>query len=131
MLHPIFGHNYCTLAEMVRTKTCRELYQYGRGVSAELLRENGEGQERAQLVNKKKKRNMRFCKHLRLWRFTEPPPSSSRTWSHHHRKIQSKLEGQANSRYHYTPCLHPGKSCDSSCPCVAARNFCEKYCYCR
>lgn len=54
-----------------------------------------------------------------------------RTWSHHHRKIQSKLEGQSNNRYHYTPCLHPGKPCDHSCPCVAARNFCEKYCYCR
>jgi histone-lysine N-methyltransferase EZH2 len=110
MLHPLFGHNYCTLAEMIRTKTCRELYQYGRRVSAELLRLNGEAQER-QLPSKKKKRNMR-------------------TWSHHHRKIQSKLEGQASSRYHYNPCLHPGKPCESSCPCVGTRNFCEKYCYC-
>ena len=59
MLHPLFGHNYCTLAEMIRTKTCRELYKYGLCVSAELLRLNGEAQERQLLPSKKKKKNMR------------------------------------------------------------------------
>lgn len=58
--------------------------------------------------------------------------SSHRTWSHHHRKIQSKLEGQATYRYNYKPCLHPGKACDSSsaCRCALSTNFCEKYCNC-
>ena len=61
MFHPLFGHNYCSLSEMIKTKSCRELYEYGRGVSTELLRQNGEGQ---QLVSKKKKRNMRSAAHI-------------------------------------------------------------------
>ena len=28
MLHPIYGHNYCTIAELLHTKTCWEVYQY-------------------------------------------------------------------------------------------------------
>ena len=60
MLHPVYGHNYCTLAEMIRTKTCRELYEYGCVVSAELLQQHSENPERQhQLVGKKKKKNMR------------------------------------------------------------------------
>ena len=25
MLHPIFGHNYCSIAEIIRTKTCQKV----------------------------------------------------------------------------------------------------------
>ena len=53
-----------------------------------------------------------------------------RSWSHHHHKIQQKLEGQATYQYHYQPCDHPSKPCDATCPCVGSRNFCEKYCHC-
>lgn len=53
-----------------------------------------------------------------------------RTWSYHHRKIQSKLDGQATFQHKYRPCYHPGKPCDQSCRCVASRNFCEKFCHC-
>lgn len=59
MLHPVFGYNYCTMAEMIRSKTCREVYEYGRTVSAELLQQHGDSVERQQLGGKKKKRNMR------------------------------------------------------------------------
>lgn len=60
MLHPVFGHNYCTMAEMIRSKTCREVYEYGRVVSTELLQQHGDSVERQQLGGKKKKRNMRW-----------------------------------------------------------------------
>ena len=53
-----------------------------------------------------------------------------RTWSYHHRKIQSKLDGQATLQHKYRPCYHPGKPCDQSCRCVDSRNFCEKFCHC-
>ena len=87
----------------------QEVYDYAHLAGGTLLaKQGGKGRR---FPNKKKKRNMR-------------------SWSHHHRKIQSKLEGQATYQYNYQPCLHPGKPCDSSCPCVASRNFCEKYCNC-
>ena len=60
MLHPVFGHNYCTMAEMIPTKTCRQLYDYGKTVSAELLQHHGESNEMQQLVSKKKKKTMRL-----------------------------------------------------------------------
>ena len=59
MLHPVFGHNYCTISAMIRSKTCREVYEYGRVVSADLLQQHGEDTERP-LTGKKKKRNMRW-----------------------------------------------------------------------
>ena len=40
------------------------------------------------------------------------------------------IEGQSTYQLNYQPCLHPGKSCDQSCICVASHNFCEKYCNC-
>lgn len=77
ILHPVFGHNYCTMAEMIRTKTCRQLYEYGRVVSAELLLQHGECMERQQLVGKKKKRNMRLVGFVGiehpLYQFTGQP----------------------------------------------------------
>ena len=60
ILHPVFGHNYCMMAGIIRTKTCQQLYEYGCAVSAELLQQHGESMERPQLVGKKKKRNMRW-----------------------------------------------------------------------
>ena len=176
LLHPVFGHNYCAIAELLRTKKCQEVYEYSQQVSGTLLLDQPERMRR--LAGKKKKRNMRWsilglsapplflCSKFRMERrgrgtlslgrvpldiksselgsgtpnqslmIVEPVPalllSSDRTWSHHHRKIQSKLEGQATYRYNYKPCLHPGKACDgsSSCRCALSTNFCEKYCNC-
>ena len=59
MVHPIFGHNYCAMAEMIQTKSCRQLFEYGREVSMELLEEHGNTSESQQPPSKKKKRNMR------------------------------------------------------------------------
>ena len=57
LLHPIFGHNYCTIAELLRTKNCTEVYKYSQLVSADLLLKHGGRIKR--LAGKKKKRNMR------------------------------------------------------------------------
>lgn len=55
LLHPIFGHNYCTIAELVRSKTCQEVFQYSQVAGSELL----QGECTRRFNAKKKKKNMR------------------------------------------------------------------------
>ena len=56
MLHPVFGHNYCSIAELIRTKNCFQIYQYAQLVAGDSLPGQGVGW----LNRKKKKRNMRL-----------------------------------------------------------------------
>ena len=58
LLRPIFGHNYCTIAELLRTKTCQEVYAYSQQVLGDSSLGLWEGPRR--LTAKKKKRNMRY-----------------------------------------------------------------------
>ena len=58
LLHPIFGHNYCVIAELLQTKKCQEVYEYSQRVSGTLLL--GQPERVRRLAGKKKKRNMRF-----------------------------------------------------------------------
>ncbi len=55
LLHPIFGHNYCTIAELLRSKSCLEVFQYTQQAGSDLLQ--GGGTRR--FNGKKKKKNMR------------------------------------------------------------------------
>lgn len=91
----------------MESKSCEEVFAYSKTWSPRLAH----SARSYRAAGKKKKKNMR-------------------SWSHHHRKIQSRLDGQATYQYNYQPCHHPGKPCDNSCPCVTARNFCEKFCNC-
>ena len=58
LLRPIFGHNYCTIAELLRTKSCQEVYGYSQQVLGDSSLGQWEGPRR--LTAKKKKRNMRY-----------------------------------------------------------------------
>jgi histone-lysine N-methyltransferase EZH2 len=61
LLRPIYGHNCCTIAELLRTKTCQEVYDYSQQVLGDSSLGQWEGPKR--LTAKKKKRNMRYIIH--------------------------------------------------------------------
>ncbi|XP_014037147.2 histone-lysine N-methyltransferase EZH2 isoform X2 [Salmo salar] len=101
--------NYCPIARLIGSKTCRQVYDFRVKESSIIARAPAEDED---TPPRKKKR-----KHHRLW-------------ATYCRKIQLKKDGSSNHVYNYQPCDHPHQPCDSSCPCVTAQNFCEKFCQC-
>ncbi|CAB3989343.1 histone-lysine N-methyltransferase EZH2-like [Paramuricea clavata] len=108
VLRPIYQSNFCTIAKLIKTKSCQEVYQHSlhEGQDDDPVPEFEDANQKA-----KKKRKHRL-------------------WSLHCRKIQLKKDSTNNHVYNYVPCDHPGQPCDQSCICIATQNFCEKFCQC-
>lgn len=114
VLSTIYPNNYCLISEILETKDCAQVQAFIKSESEIICKSGGDKMiDDSNYLNqgpRKKKRR--------------------RAWSSHLRKFQIKREGDQHNLRNYQPCDHPGRTCDTECPCVQSRNFCEKFCNC-
>ncbi|CAI9605162.1 unnamed protein product, partial [Staurois parvus] len=107
VFHGTYFNNFCSIAKLMGTKTCKQVFQFA--VKDSLILKVP-AKELLSTAQKKKRKH--------------------RLWAAHCRKIQLKKDNSANQVYNYQPCDHPDHPCDSTCPCIMTQNFCEKFCQC-
>ncbi|XP_065278561.1 histone-lysine N-methyltransferase EZH1 [Emys orbicularis] len=107
VLHGTYFNNFCSIARLLGTKTCKQVFQFAVKESLIMKLPTSE----LLTPSQKKKRKHRL-------------------WAAHCRKIQLKKDNSPTQVYNYQPCDHPDHPCDSSCPCIMTQNFCEKFCQC-
>ncbi|XP_027726170.1 histone-lysine N-methyltransferase EZH1 isoform X2 [Vombatus ursinus] len=107
VFHGTYFNNFCSIARLLGTKTCKQVFQFAVKESLILKLPTNE------LMNPSQKKKRKH-----------------RLWAAHCRKIQLKKDNSATQVYNYQPCDHPDRPCDSTCPCIMTQNFCEKFCQC-
>lgn len=107
VFHGTYFNNFCSIARLMGSKTCKQVFQFA--VKDSLILKVP-AKELMSTSQKKKRKH--------------------RLWAAHCRKIQLKKDNSANQVYNYQPCDHPDHPCDSTCPCIMTQNFCEKFCQC-
>ncbi|XP_041434315.1 histone-lysine N-methyltransferase EZH1 isoform X2 [Xenopus laevis] len=107
VFHGTYFNNFCSIARLMGTKTCKQVFQFA---MMDPLLLKIPAKELMSTAQKKKRKH--------------------RLWAAHCRKIQLKKDNSANQVYNYQPCDHPDHPCDSTCPCIMTQNFCEKFCQC-
>ncbi|KFO97549.1 Histone-lysine N-methyltransferase EZH1, partial [Calypte anna] len=109
VFHGTYFNNFCSIARLLGTKTCRQVFQFA--VKESLITKLPTNE----LMNPSQKKKRKHRQVL---------------WAAHCRKIQLKKDNSPTQVYNYQPCDHPEHPCDSSCPCIMTQNFCEKFCQC-
>lgn len=107
VFHGTYFNNFCSIARLLGTKTCKQVFQFAVKESLILKLPTDE------LMNPSQKKKRKH-----------------RLWAAHCRKIQLKKDNNSTQVYNYQPCDHPDRPCDSTCPCIMTQNFCEKFCQC-
>ncbi|XP_053118120.1 histone-lysine N-methyltransferase EZH1 isoform X4 [Hemicordylus capensis] len=107
VFHGTYFNNFCSIARLLGTKTCKQVFQFA--VKESLITKLPFNE----LLNPSQKKKRKH-----------------RLWAAHCRKIQLKKDNSSTQVYNYQPCDHPDHPCDSSCPCIMTQNFCEKFCQC-
>uniref|UniRef100_A0A673GIH7 [histone H3]-lysine(27) N-trimethyltransferase n=1 Tax=Sinocyclocheilus rhinocerous TaxID=307959 RepID=A0A673GIH7_9TELE len=137
VLHGTYYNNFCSIARLIGTKTCREVYEFA---VKEVLIHRVPLEDGGISPQKKKRKHRQDVNtpHLavRFWMLHRQQNTNiraqlcfclfDRLWA----KIQLKKDNSSNQVYNYQPCDHPEHPCDSSCSCVMTQNFCEKFCQC-
>jgi len=107
-----FPTDFCAVAKALRTKECRQVYNFS-------------CQENASSMRKKS--------------ITPGSPSKSVKTSNYVKKMKNQQQifkthcagvGDVEYNQPFSPCHHPGKPCDEDCSCRLEKNLCEKFCYC-
>uniref|UniRef100_A0A8C1X3D7 [histone H3]-lysine(27) N-trimethyltransferase n=1 Tax=Cyprinus carpio TaxID=7962 RepID=A0A8C1X3D7_CYPCA len=106
VLHGTYYNNFCSIARLIGTKTCREVYEFA--VKEMLIHRVPLEDGGISPQKKKRKHRMNFFISLPI----------------------CLTDNSSNQVYNYQPCDHPEHPCDSSCSCVMTQNFCEKFCQC-
>ncbi|XP_072212590.1 histone-lysine N-methyltransferase EZH1 isoform X3 [Excalfactoria chinensis] len=107
VFHGTYFNNFCSIARLLGTKTCKQVFQFA--VKESLITKLPTNE----LMNPSQKKKRKH-----------------RLWAAHCRKIQLKKDNSPTQVYNYQPCDHPEHPCDNSCPCIMTQNFCEKFCQC-
>uniref|UniRef100_A0A8C6XDX4 [histone H3]-lysine(27) N-trimethyltransferase n=1 Tax=Naja naja TaxID=35670 RepID=A0A8C6XDX4_NAJNA len=107
VFHGTYFNNFCSIARLLGTKTCKQVFQFA--VKESLITKLPVNELLSPSQKKKRKH---------------------RLWAAHCRKIQLKKDNSSTQVFNYQPCDHPDHPCDSSCPCIMTQNFCEKFCQC-
>lgn len=116
VLSAIYPQNFCIISEIIGTKDCPQVQAFIKS-DGEAVSKSGSESIDGEVSNYSSSQGPRKKKRRRAW-------------SSHLRRFQVKREEDQHNLRNYLPCDHPGKSCDSECPCVQSRNFCEKFCNC-
>uniref|UniRef100_A0A4W4EPK6 [histone H3]-lysine(27) N-trimethyltransferase n=1 Tax=Electrophorus electricus TaxID=8005 RepID=A0A4W4EPK6_ELEEL len=111
VLHGTYYNNFCSIARLIGTKTCKQVYEFA--VKEVLIHRVPLEDGGISPQKKKRKHSLLFCYVYIVILFTIVV-----------------LDNSSNQVYNYQPCDHPEHPCDSSCPCVMTQNFCEKFCQC-
>ncbi|GAB5581098.1 histone-lysine N-methyltransferase EZH1 isoform X1 [Prionailurus iriomotensis] len=114
VFHGTYFNNFCSIARLLGTKTCKQVFQFAVKESLILKLPTDE------LMNPSQKKKR---KHSRVVGCTLQENSAEES-------RDDRADNSSTQVYNYQPCDHPDRPCDSTCPCIMTQNFCEKFCQC-